>query len=66
MPGRITDVDGILVGNAHDLVGLTGCTVVFGTDSFPAGMDRRGMATSTRQVDSLQEPCIRFRKSMPF
>jgi len=56
MPGRITDVDGILVGNAHDLVGLTGCTVVFGTESFPAGMDRRGMATSTRQVDSLQEP----------
>ena len=56
MAGTITDVKGILVGHAHDLQGLTGCTVVLCNDqSCPAGMDRRGMATSTRQVDSLME-----------
>ncbi len=44
----ITDVPGILVGHAHDLDALTGCTVILCQDGAVAGVDQRGGAPGTR------------------
>ncbi len=51
MRQAITDVPGILVG--HYLDGATGCTVILFEAGATGGVDVRGTATSTRQVDSL-------------
>jgi L-aminopeptidase/D-esterase-like protein len=49
----LTDVPGILVGHATDAVALTGCTVVLcGTDAV-GGVDIRGSATGSCEVDTL-------------
>ena len=50
----ITDVPGIKVGHAHDLDALTGCTVILCEGGAVGGIDQRGGAPGTRQVDSLQ------------
>lgn len=47
----LTGVPGIEVGHAHDLVGLTGCTVVLGP--FVAAVETRGLATGSRELDAL-------------
>ncbi len=47
----LTAVPGIAVGHAHDREAATGCTVVLGP--FRAAVDIRGMASGTRQLDSL-------------
>jgi L-aminopeptidase/D-esterase-like protein len=47
----LTAVPGITVGHAQDEEGRTGCTVVLGP--FRAAVDIRGMASGTRQLDSL-------------
>jgi len=49
----ITDVPGIRVGHYTDRQGMTGCTVILCEDGAAGGVDIRGTATSTRQVDSL-------------
>jgi L-aminopeptidase/D-esterase-like protein len=49
----LTDVPGILVGHATDAVALTGCTVVLcGTDAV-GGVDIRGSATGSCELDTL-------------
>jgi L-aminopeptidase/D-esterase-like protein len=53
MPGRITDVPGVLVGHAHDERGRTGVTVLLFDPPAIGAIDRRGAAISTRQCDSL-------------
>lgn len=56
MTGRrnlITDVDGILVGNAGDSDSLTGVTVVVPETSMLAAADIRGGAPGTRETDAL-------------
>lgn len=60
MPGpanAITDVPGIRVGHAHDGEALTGCTVILADSSdgpgAVGGVDQRGGAPGTRQVDAL-------------
>src|SRR5215213_14856 len=53
MSSAITDVPGILVGHAHDLEALTGCTVVLTTDGAVGGVDVRGGAPGTRETDLL-------------
>lgn len=53
MNNAITDVPGIQVGHATDPTGLTGCTVVLCESGAVGGVDLRGTATGTRQVDSL-------------
>ncbi len=53
MRNAITDVPGILVGHASDYVGHTGCTVVLCETGGTCGIDVRGSASSTRQVDAL-------------
>ncbi|NMB88789.1 MAG: P1 family peptidase [Chloroflexi bacterium] len=50
----ITDVPGILVGHAHDLDALTGCTVILCQDGAVAGVDQRGGAPGTRETDALR------------
>jgi L-aminopeptidase/D-esterase-like protein len=58
----ITDVPGILVGNAQDLRGGTGCTVVLCGPGAAAGVDVRGGAPGTRETDCLDPsnivPCV--------
>ena len=49
----ITDVPGILVGQADDPEALTGCTVVVCEKGAVGGVDQRGGAPGTREVDVL-------------
>ena len=49
----ITDVKGLKVGHASNLKGYTGCTVILCEDGATCGIDIRGSASGTRQVDAL-------------
>jgi L-aminopeptidase/D-esterase-like protein len=49
----ITDVPGIKVGHASDFKALTGCTVILCEEGATGGVDIRGAATGTRQIDVL-------------
>jgi L-aminopeptidase/D-esterase-like protein len=49
----ITDIKGVKVGHASDLTGYTGCTVVLCQEGVVCGLDVRGSASGTRQVDAL-------------
>jgi len=49
----ITDVPGILVGHAHNAQALTGCTVILCEKGAIGGVDQRGGAPGTREVDAL-------------
>ena len=49
----ITDVEGIQVGHAHDLEALTGCTVILCKEGAIGGVDQRGGAPGTREVDGM-------------
>jgi len=49
----IADIQGIKVGHCSDFKGFTGCTVVLCGDGAVCGIDVRGSASGTRQVDAL-------------
>jgi L-aminopeptidase/D-esterase-like protein len=49
----ITDVPGIKVGHASDFKALTGCTVILCEEGAVGGVDIRGTAAGTRQIDAL-------------
>jgi L-aminopeptidase/D-esterase-like protein len=51
--GGLTDVTGLLVGHAADLVGLTGCTAVLCPAGAVAAVEARGGATGLLGVDVL-------------
>jgi L-aminopeptidase/D-esterase-like protein len=51
--GSITDVPGIKVGHFTHRRALTGCTVILFESPAKAGFDIRGLASGTRQIDSL-------------
>ena len=53
MFNAITDVPGIKVGHASDFKGYTGCTVMLFEKGAVCGLDIRGSASGTRQVDAL-------------
>jgi L-aminopeptidase/D-esterase-like protein len=53
MRDTITDVPGILVGNAENPRGATGCTVLLCAAGATAGVDIRGGAPGTRETDCL-------------
>lgn len=56
-PGRrnlITDVPGLLVGQAQDAAARTGVTVILPQDRAVCGCDVRGGAPGTRETDALQ------------
>jgi L-aminopeptidase/D-esterase-like protein len=50
----ITDVPGMLVGHADDADALTGCTVVLCPPGTVGGVDQRGGAPGTRELDALR------------
>jgi L-aminopeptidase/D-esterase-like protein len=49
----LTDIPGIRVGHASDLKALTGCTVILCEGGAVAGVDVRGSATGTQELDVL-------------
>jgi L-aminopeptidase/D-esterase-like protein len=49
----LTDIPGVLVGHASDYDGLTGCTVVLFAVGAVGGVDIRGSATGTEEIDLL-------------
>jgi L-aminopeptidase/D-esterase-like protein len=49
----IADIDGIRVGHASDFGGYTGCSVVLFDRPATCGIDIRGSAAGTRQIDAL-------------
>jgi L-aminopeptidase/D-esterase-like protein len=51
--GAITDVPGIRVGHAGNVEAMTGCTVVLCEEGAVGGVEIRGSASGTRQLDSL-------------
>lgn len=51
MYDAITDVEGILVGHASNYDAYTGCTVIMCERKARGGVDVRGTASGTRQVD---------------
>ncbi|MGA3175333.1 MAG: P1 family peptidase [Syntrophorhabdales bacterium] len=53
MFNAITDIDGIRVGNSSDYEGMTGCTVILLDGAAVCGIDIRGSAAGTRQIDAL-------------
>ncbi len=53
----ITDVDGLLVGNAEDHPLRSGVSVVIGERPFVASVDVRGGAPGTRDTDLLDASC---------
>ncbi len=53
MLNAITDIEGIKIGHASDVVGYTGCTVILVENGAVCGLDVRGSASGTRQVDAL-------------
>lgn len=50
----ITALSGIRVGHAHDLDGLTGCTIIACPPDTIGGVDQRGGAPGTRETDLLR------------
>jgi len=53
MLNSITDVKGLQVGHASNYDGYTGCTVILCEKGATCGIDIRGSASGTRQVDAL-------------
>lgn len=53
MYNAITDVPGIKVGHYTDREAATGCTVILCEQGATAGVDIRGSASGTREIDSL-------------
>jgi L-aminopeptidase/D-esterase-like protein len=51
--GAITDIQGIRVGHAGNCSAATGCTVILCEDGAVGGVEIRGSASGTRQIDSL-------------
>ena len=54
----ITDVDGIQVGNAHDVGVMSGVTAVIPDKSAVAGVDVRGGGPGTRETEVLRPDCM--------
>ncbi len=52
--GGLTDVPGILVGNAEDKSGRTGCTVILCPGGAVPGVDASGGNPGTQQTDSIR------------
>ncbi|MBT4042504.1 MAG: P1 family peptidase [Rhodospirillaceae bacterium] len=54
----LTDVDGLMVGNAADSAARSGVTVVMAEDGAVASGDVRGAAPGTRETDLLDPTCM--------
>ena len=49
----LTDIDGILVGHASDFEAVTGCTVILCRRGAVGGVDVRGSATGSQELEAL-------------
>ncbi len=49
----LTNIPGIRVGHASDVTGCTGCTVILCPEGTVGGVDVRGSAAGTRELDAL-------------
>jgi L-aminopeptidase/D-esterase-like protein len=56
--GGLTDIPGILVGNAEDESGRTGCTVILCPKGAVPGLDIRGGAPGTELTDAIRPGTI--------
>lgn len=54
----IRDIDGFIIGNAEDVNGGTGCTVIISEDGAVGGVDVRGGGPATRETDLLKSENI--------
>lgn len=54
MPESLCDVPGIRVGHAHDEAARTGCTVILPPPPAMAGVDVRGSAPGSREIEALK------------
>ncbi|NNF80569.1 MAG: P1 family peptidase [Rhizobiales bacterium] len=54
----ITDVEGVMVGNAHDEGLRSGVTVLLPGDKAVAGLEIRGGAPGTRETDAADPSCL--------
>jgi L-aminopeptidase/D-esterase-like protein len=54
MLNSLCDVPGIRLGHAHDLVARTGCTVILPEQPAITGVDVRGSAPGTREIELLR------------
>jgi len=52
--GYLTDVGGLRVGHSTDTVSLTGCTVIICDATMTGGVEVRGSATGTREIELLR------------
>ncbi len=52
--GSICDVPGVKVGHAQNERARTGCTVILPTDGAVAGVDVRGSAPGTREIEAIK------------
>ncbi len=52
--GSITDVPGIRVGHVHDERALTGCTVILPEECAQIGVDVRGSAPGTCEIEAIR------------
>lgn len=50
----ITDIPGLLVGHAEDTDAITGCTVILCPSGAVGGVDQRGGAPGTREIDAMR------------
>lgn len=53
MSTGLTDIPSILVGHATDLDGITGCTAILCPEGAVGGVDIRGSATASQELDLL-------------
>ncbi|MBL8209755.1 MAG: P1 family peptidase [Bryobacterales bacterium] len=53
MSSGLTDIPGLFVGHATDLDGITGCTAVLCPEGAVGGVDIRGSATASQELDLL-------------
>lgn len=52
--GCLTNVGGLSVGHNTDSIGMTGCTVILCDTAMTGGVDVRGSATGTREIELLR------------
>lgn len=51
---KIQEIEGFKIGNAQNIEGATGCTVIIAPKGASAGVDVRGGGPATRETDLLR------------
>ncbi|MBC6948801.1 hypothetical protein DWB58_12790, partial [candidate division KSB1 bacterium] len=64
MPESLCDVPGIRVGHAHDEAARTGCTVILPPPPAIAGVDVRGSAPGSREIEALKQVQVQQKQTL--